>query len=353
MPVSGEAAVKSTAAPWAIAGNRINHFDAIRLILAVLVVLTHCYDVTRTGAVEPLAQWTRSQLQFGSFAVNCFFTISGFLIAASWEQGRGLADFLRKRAFRIYPGFLAACVVCALVLAPLATGDPIAYLKQIDLPRFAMRAAMLRTMDVPETFPANPHHGINLSLWTIAYEFLCYLMVATFGLLGILRRRWVVAGLFAGAVVALALWPTNRPGALSDLVRLTTYFLGGMCFHLYRDRIPYSRGVLFAGLAVLAGTALLGKGLAIAQATIGTYVLFHLAFLPARPIAAARHGDLSYGVYLYGFPVQQWVVHVLGASTPPPVVFVASLVPVAVLALLSWKCVERPFLMRARSPRSA
>ncbi len=353
MPVLGEPAVESTAAPWAVAGNRINHFDALRLFFALLVVFSHCYDVTNTGAVEPLALLTRNQLHFGAFAVNCFFLISGFLIATSWDQGHGLVDFLRKRVFRIYPGFVAACIVCAFIFAPLSTGDPVAYLRQIDLPRFAMRAAMLRTLDLPDTFPINPHHGINVPLWTIAYEFLCYLLVAALGATRIVRRRWVVAALYAGAVAGLALWPANRVGALSDLLRFTTFFLGGMCFHLYRDRLPWSGRWLVTALAVLVATCLTGNGLGIAMATFGAYVLFHVAFLPARPFRAARFGDLSYGVYLYGWPIQQWVVYFLGGSTHPVVAFVASLGPLALVALLSWRCIERPFLLRARAPRPA
>jgi len=342
--------VDSTAAPWSVAGNRTNHFDILRLVLAVLVVLSHCYDVTATGAAEPLSAFTRNQLPFGAFAVHGFFLISGFLITASWEQGKGLADYLRKRVLRIHPGFLIACLVSALVIAPLASGDPLGYLKQIDIPKFVGRALMLRTMELPDAFPGNPHHGVNVPLWTIAYEFICYLMVAALGLIGLLRRRGAVGLMFVGSLALMATWPADRPGALADLVRLTTYFLGGMCFHLFRDRIPWSRTWSIVAGAILVGTLALGKGLMVAQATCGAYLLFQLAFLPVRPLPIARQGDLSYGIYLYGWPVQQWVVHSMGPATSPLAVFATTLLPVAALAMMSWRFVERPFLRRAPRP---
>jgi peptidoglycan/LPS O-acetylase OafA/YrhL len=59
--------------------------------------------------------------------------------------------------------------------------------------------------------------------------------------------------------------------------------------------------------------------------------------------------DLSYGIYLYSFPVEQAVV-ALGGPAAGPLVVIAVALPVSgALALLSWVLVERRFLTR-RSP---
>jgi peptidoglycan/LPS O-acetylase OafA/YrhL len=102
-------------------GLRHNNIDALRLILAVLVIFSHSYVLgTGSEAAEPLLRATRGQLTLGALAVDWFFVLSGFLIAQSWERIRALGPFLVKRARRIYPGFIVAVAVCSWVVVPLA-----------------------------------------------------------------------------------------------------------------------------------------------------------------------------------------------------------------------------------------
>lgn len=341
----------------AVGEGRGNNFDAMRLALAALVVLSHAW-ILRAGVTEadPLHRLTRGQMDLGALAVDAFFVISGYLITASWLHSRGPLHYLKKRALRIYPGFLVASLVCVLVVAPMAG----AHLHDVLGPRHAAeslaRMGLLMMPKVPHAFLHAPLQGLNISLWTIRYEFLCYLAVMTLGLSGVLGRRRMVLGLFLVALAAHAaqgqyiVFGGGRNlfvfGHAADWPRLGTYFLAGAVFFLYRDRIPHSR-ILWAAAVIALVAATLARALWIILPLAGTYVVFGLAFSRhVRLDRFARHGDFSYGLYLWSFPVQQLIIYYFGDTVSPWTVLAGGLVIGMGLAVLSWRYVEQPFLGR-------
>jgi peptidoglycan/LPS O-acetylase OafA/YrhL len=345
--------------------GRANNFDVLRLVLAVMVIFSHSFPLLwGDNSHEPLMRLTGGQITAGELAVAGFFILSGFLITKSWLQSAGLKDYLRRRVLRIYPGWLAAVAFGAFVVCPLAVARPSEYWREFALTTFATAALNLQHLEPRDLFPGNPFPALNGSLWSIRYEFLCYLGVAALGLLGALRRRSVVLLAFLAWFTIYALQvqlglkiPGSRLGWIYGYPpfwpRLATCFLAGALFYLYRDRIVYS-GRLFAasvvGLAVLAAVPGL-KGLALAVPVLGSYAFFFLGFLPIERLHGfARRGDLSYGTYLYAFPVQQLVVYNLGTSLHPLALFLIATPLTAVLAVLSWTFVEKPFLKLARRP---
>ena len=101
--------------------SRENNLDFVRLSLAVLVIFSHSFPLgNRTEHLEPVVRLTHGQSTAGVIAVDAFFIISGFLITNSFLRSRSVWDYFRKRIARIYPGFLACMLVCALIVAPLA-----------------------------------------------------------------------------------------------------------------------------------------------------------------------------------------------------------------------------------------
>ena len=214
---------------------------------------------------------------------------------------------------------------------------------------------------------------VNGSTWTIPFEILCYFLVAALGLLGLFRQPPLVAGL-AALLLAVLNWPSLRllpmdwpafgyhplpyVGWLWPLPMFATYFLSGMLFFLYRDRIPHTPG-LFALSLILVGLTLGRLPLAplffVVFPTFGFYALFYLAFLPlGRLHAWARHGDLSYGVYLYAYPLQRLLIAGQGRGgyhLTPLTLFLLAWVLSCGAAALSWRFVERPFLkLKPRPP---
>ena len=82
----------------------------------------------------------------------------------------------------------------------------------------------------------------------------------------------------------------------------------------------------------------------IAFPVFGSYLTIWLALnrrLP--PVPAARFGDLSYGLYIYGNPIQQALISITG-PIDPLLFFLPSLAVTAIPAWISWFYIEKPAL---------
>ncbi len=295
----------------------------------------------------------------GGWAVFGFFTISGYLITAS-RFANPLGRFLVLRVARIFPGFLVCLVVTAGVFAPvawLAEGRPWSgFLTTPTTPAayvLGNLALRINAYDVAGTPAAVPYPGAwNGSLWTLYFEFLCYLVVALLVCLPVVRRqRWLLVVAFAASVVAWASVDAWSSGAYPDLVllaRLLPAFLGGAVVWVVVGRQPLRAPVALAAV-VGAGVLVLAVGHWGAQAAspLIAYALLWLSTVLPSPRVARRH-DISYGVYIYAFPIQQLLAYA-GAYRLGLVVYdlVAAVVTAAV-AVGSWRVVERPALRWAR-----
>jgi peptidoglycan/LPS O-acetylase OafA/YrhL len=136
-------------------GNRLgnvshgweNNIDLLRLVLAALVIFSHSYPLLHVP--EPVRLATRGQRSAGELAVDGFFILSGFLIARSWQSSRGLGDYLRRRVFRIYPGFLVAILFSGLIAAPSLEESPSVYWQAFSWRDFSLMGINLNFYTPP------------------------------------------------------------------------------------------------------------------------------------------------------------------------------------------------------------
>jgi peptidoglycan/LPS O-acetylase OafA/YrhL len=242
---------------WSGKYLRANNFDCLRFLMAVLVIFSHSYPLLYggEGLVEPLQRVVSRNMTFGTLAVDVFFIISGFLIAMSFERSSTKRSFLRKRILRIVPGYFAATLIGVFVVAPWFVPSSSPWHSTAFYSTVGRSVATLGTPTVPGVFYRNPFpNALNGSLWTIAYEFKCYLLILLLGAAGILRKRWLMLALFL-AVLALynphvdSLYPRfgiNRPPVSNVTLRFGVYFLAGTLFYLYRGSIAYSNRLALA-----------------------------------------------------------------------------------------------------------
>ncbi len=305
-----------------------------------------------------LVRLTRSTVNLGSLAVDGFFLLSGFLIVKSWHQKPILSDYLQKRILRIVPGYYVAVALSVLVAGWVAPGIP-NYFKHLGLP-LVKSTLVLAVPDVPPVFPtAQFYHTLNDSLWTIAYEFRCYILTALLGMLGILRKNflWLMLTVFflvlflQGQKVEHFQWPhfSSIFGYIGSDVRFFSVFFVGGCFYLFKDRIRFHPVAALAFLACLVlFTWRFPAQFEFFLVVFGSYLLFYFTNLGERGFAWMHSvPDISYGVYLYGWPVQMFWIVFWGRS--PFAVFVASTLVCYVLGWLSWHYVERPALILKRN----
>jgi peptidoglycan/LPS O-acetylase OafA/YrhL len=148
------------------------------------------------------------------------------------------------------------------------------------------------------------------SLWTLSWEFLCYIGVAALAVLGLLVRRhiviWIAVLIWLAEAISFfdfSLFPSTQYA-----LRFGTIFIVGALVYLYRDRIPDSGRL--AGVCVIV--AMLGMALGHPLSHVSDWitgpalvypVLWLGAHLPLHKVGGTN--DLSYGVYIYAFPVGQ------------------------------------------------
>ncbi|EIV93323.1 acyltransferase [Frankia sp. QA3] len=341
-----------------------NSMGALRLLFAGTVLLSHGWALS--GHTSPAL----GRHEFDAVAVNGFFAVSGFLVTRSAVR-LSVPRFLWHRALRILPAFWACLALVALVVAPLAWLHDNGSLGGYPLtgPHGALRYltdnALVRMSfyDIGGTpsgtfYPA-PGSGMPLawdgSLWTLWWEVLCYLGIAALAAVGLLRRRPVLA-VGAALLLLAAIHPLGPGGALfpapfsPDMARFGLHFLAGAVLCLYAERLPLS-GRLASMAAVVFAASFLITDQHLLSALPMAYLCVWLAVrLPLHRVGA-RH-DLSYGLYIYGFPIQQlatvYGLHRLGAVAYMPLTTTVTVL----LAAASWFAVEAPAL-RHKNPRSA
>ena len=341
-----------------------NNFDALRFLFASLVVFSHSYPLGEGHELhEPLRKLT-GQTTLGGLSVYCFFIISGFLIAASWDRRKDVGQFLKKRVLRIYPGFVIANVVGVFLVAPMATDSAIGN-AGVSLRQFAWDCMRLQGTQLPDTlFPQNHLHAVNGSIWSIAYEFWCYIGVIILGLLPLFHRRSFVLGLFVASLAVAFIFPTYHlewfgGGILGKIfgypffwAMLLPNYLAGVVAWRYRDKLVVSDRVAMMSAIALAVSIPVANSWSVMFPVCGAYLVLWAAFHPLfRLHGFSKYGDFSYGMYLYAFPIQQLLVMNNSGSMNPYALFALAW-PLSILAgMLSWYVVERPFLRRAHSAK--
>jgi peptidoglycan/LPS O-acetylase OafA/YrhL len=344
---------------------RQNNFDALRLVAATSVIFSHSFLIAEGSQDrEWLILLTGNQCILGLTGVFVFFAISGFLVVQSFEQTANPLHYLAKRALRIFPGLLVATVVSAFVLGPLVTTLPLgAYLSCAEPYEYVLGNTLLdqTVHELPGVSFVDNSVGleINGSLWTLRLEFLMYLMVLALGLLRLLSIRTAIL-LLAFGVACLRfemLFPLEKWGWLFRLLSgwgwLVGFFAAGMLLYKLRDTGIFDIRVALLALAGLILSVPLRLFIPLFP-VFGCYLALWLALMPRLPvIPAARFGDLSYGLYIYGWPVEQAIVWLFGGHAAWWQVFLAALPATATLAFLSWHLVERPMLRLKPGARRA
>lgn len=324
--------------------SRANALNAWRLILATGVILQHSWPLTGRKEHPPYDQLL-SQVW-----VDGFFVVSGFLITSSWIRNPRLREYVAARALRIFPGLWVCLVIVAFVIAPIGVtiqGGSAAKLLGSTAPiEYVLNNAVLNVYHagIAGTPRGVPWPGVwDGPLWTLIFELMCYVAVALAGLTGLLKRRWPTPVVFvlALAVAALVSYPVNTLETLPQMVaRFALVFAAGALLRQYQDRIParWSLVALSAALVVAAGMLVPNyrviAAIPLAYAVVVSGALVKNARLRLR-------NDLSYGTYIYAWPVQQLLV-ICGLAFLNPFVFavVAALATVP-LAALSWFLVEK------------
>jgi peptidoglycan/LPS O-acetylase OafA/YrhL len=333
--------------PGADPRHRRNNFDALRLIAALSVVFSHSFLIAEgSEANEPFIWLTGNQCILGLVGVFVFFVISGYLVTESWCRSPLPGRFLLRRTARIYPGLVVSIAICAFVIGPLVTSLPLAaYFHGPELRDFLAKTLTLNPgpLSLPGVLFADNSVGlhINGSLWTLRYEAMMYLMIVILGMLRLLRLSTCIALTVLG-ILAVHFETALTPfGDIGEWAWFLGFFAAGMVLHFLRDRLVFDwRGAL---VALLALTVFVELGQFIMLFPLaGAYLAIWFARRYDPWLDYSRYcGDLSYGLYIYGWPAEQLVMWLSSGHAAWWQVFLGSLAIALPLAWLSWHGVEK------------
>lgn len=335
---------------------RDNALNLLRLVLATSVLFHHSFPLLGLGHGPDLKGDA-----IGGWAVIGFFCISGYLIAAS-RGSKSFGDYFSLRVARIYPAFIVCNILTIIAFAPLAYwrahGSLDGYLSTGTTPFsyvFNNLGLKMLNYDVAAT-PLNvPYPGAwNGSLWSLYYEFVCYLLVGLLAVLAVYRRSpWGAVVVWGASVLFKATLPLTigyfgHNFDVDILAKLVPYFMAGAVLSGFRKKIGMHHGLgVGSAVAFLACLFLVdGWGGQLGSIFLAYFILWLGSVLPCPKLIQVH--DVSYGMYIYAFQAQQ-IIAVFGLGSLGYWGYsMVALVITTVASIASWLLLERPIIERVR-----
>lgn len=329
--------------------DRRNNFDFMRLVFALFVIISHSYDLSGNHHSDWLCVLVDHQTNLATLGVKGFFIISGYLIFQSLHRSKGLLDYYWKRVLRLFPGLFVVLLLTVL-LAPFVYLNDTNYWMNKSVWTYIPNNMMLYKLQlgIDGIFETNPFKGvINGSLWTIPYEFTLYILLSAFI---VIIKKPVLVKIVACAISGFLLignifylkendmyWYNI---SYNNLLNLSSYFYSGALLAIIKiNFFSYKKSLLL--LSVL----LIIISLALNIFSYSSFILLPLTIILAgissTPILNSisdRIGDLSYGLYIYAFPIQQTLIYYFA---PTEIQLMLLTMGIAfILAYFSWHFIE-------------
>lgn len=324
-----------------------NNLDIFRLIAALMVIYGHAYAISpQEGKSDFILNWIGFDYS-GSLAVKIFFFLSGLVVTNSLMANKSVVKFFISRIFRIWPALIVTLVVSSFLLGPLITKNNISdYFSSKEVYSYIYNNVLLRTQfSLPGLFSENHNHVVNGSLWTIPYEVGAYLILISLFMLGVMKSRAFASLLFVLIVVEPLLGNnlifTWIPSANREISMLAPCFAFGAMLAIWKDKITIN---LYSFLGVwLLFYFFRSSPVSFYFLYVAVFIsIVYLSSIPAL-VRAKLPFDISYGVYLWAWPVQQMVAQFFHGQGVLANQIVSSVIAI-ILGVLSWYLVEKKFI---------
>ncbi|MBS1513938.1 MAG: acyltransferase [Bacteroidetes bacterium] len=328
-----------------------NNFDFLRLIFALCVIITHSYTLTGDAETDWLYTITKGQVFFSYIGVRGFFVISGFLIFQSIMRTESIIDYFRNRCLRIFPGLAVVLALTVIFSFFFYSGDFHSYITNKSVwTYFPNNIKLFRLQGtIQGVFENNPYRDdVNGSIWTIQYEFICYILVAS--LFFIKKKSSLIVSLFALFFLICNIFFINSFKKINfivfgyDVIDFSTFFFAGAVLaNLKIEKLPYRKIIIAASLLSM-----------VVSVPLGIFRYTHLLAFPVIVILAGvsstklltnfttKAGDLSYGIYIYAFIIQQALFHFFKIGKWEMTLWASAIS--MIFGYLSWHFIEKPSL---------
>jgi len=336
--------------------NSNNRFDFVRLIAAWLVLYSHSYVLSASKEIELISKYLKFDTA-GGLAVGVFFSISGYLVFKSLKNSNSLKIFIIKRALRIYPALILSVLFSVFVVGIICTElsiqeyltnrKTLSYLKTIT--GFNIK------YELPGVFENFPEKSVNGSLWSIAIELRCYLVLGIISLLpfSMKLKLWISVTILSSL---LLFRPIEAPSDLSikflglsyDFNKFGLMFTLGCLIASYEKHKNFQYikiiGLISASILIIISNLEISKFTLIAYNYLIPFIFIWIGlYFTLLPKIPDKIGDISYGLYLFSFPIQQLLIYLELSSNLVNFILLSTILSVF-LSAISWQLVEKPFL---------
>ncbi|RAK60767.1 acyltransferase [Phenylobacterium hankyongense] len=291
-----------------------NHYatlDGLRGVAALAVVIFH---ITQPSAIKPASH--------GYLAVDFFFALSGFVIAAAYERrlttNMTLGDFFVRRVIRLWPmiiaGVLIGVVGKATKMAAQQAPDPV-LLSVLLVAGLLLVPLQIGRDDYPQAYPLNPAH------WSLFYEVAANFVYAASLRFLATRILWLVLGV-SGLALAWVSYAGDGllPGSMMSeypwgLSRVVFSFSAGVLIYRHRPAIslpiPLIIGLLLAALCIPSPGFTWAYDLACAFVVFPLVVAAGANHQPRKAGIYLLGGRISYPIYAIHYPFFPTFAHVI------------------------------------------
>jgi peptidoglycan/LPS O-acetylase OafA/YrhL len=333
--------------------NKNNNFDFLRFLFALLVVISHSYPLSGSNeSSQWIYQGTNGQIVLAQIGLSGFFIVSGYFIFQSLQRSKSLLDYFKKRFLRLFPALIVVLLL-SIILAPLVYEGDVAYLGNKEVYTYLPNNMSLYNFQsgIKGIFDRNYYHAINGSLWTIRYEFSMYIALS---LLFFFRNNPVLVKvlLFISFVVFVLSFNffLNRLGGSKifgmqglHILNLGTFFIGGSSLASLQLEQIKNKGFIVLGFIIIGVASIYFNYYDSVKHIILPFIILLFGFLPLPFFSTfSKIGDMSYGIYIYSFPIQQTLTYFFKLSTYELMIY--SVILSICCGFLSWHLIEKTAL---------
>lgn len=324
--------------------GRINNITFLRLLAAISVIIGHSHAIVFNGGQDIVTKIT-GYAHIGGVAVDFFFLLSGFLVTSSLVKN-GIIHYLVSRSFRLIPALWVYLLITVLIIGPILTKLEI---KEYFLDKQTWKylinigSAYQAEYFLPSVFNENNNKAVNGSIWSIVIEIRVYFYLLIFYIFGIFKNRYLFNSIAAIFVVLVWSGVISIFGITGKTdLHVAFLFLIGSFIYVNKDFIYISPIYMLVALAIAAithGT----ENFQYSYILVITGIFCSITFMKNFSWLD-KYGDYSYGIYLWGWPVQQICAQIFPKSSY--LINIILSIPITILfAIISWHYIEEPALM--------
>ena len=289
--------------------NKSRNLQFTRFIAAVLVIFSHSFPLSEeNNSIEWMIYLTKGQSTFGSVAVALFFLCGGYL-SVKLIQANTIRQAVIKRINRIVPTLMFVTILTIILGALITSFSVQNYFKNFLTYKYLLNGVMILQHELPGVFSNAPYtRTVNGALWTLPLEMCCFIGVCILNKLNLLKPKRIKYSLVGLLIISLSVFLLrNRYTKIETFIVPCIMYYEGTIYFIFKDKIKYNLKIIILSVCVLLGS-IWANCMMLGIVFVFPYIMVYFWFNTKQYFKKTYIlGNISYTMYLWGFPIQQYV----------------------------------------------